>query len=507
MRVTTRRKIRQAAALLLMLLLLPLSFPAEAVQPEKTAAHSLLENLPFSVDGGEAQTVKTLHYGYGNNRYVSLRDVANALSGSAKSFSLTIREGGVYIVPGAPYVPAGGEGQGFPAQTQAGGPYVFTTAGILANPIYYGDRALRYPNFLGTNPSGVTDCYLSVTDLALIMDLDLAVSADGMRLDTAGHFHVDLETLEREGFYCEVHSALVGDADTGEIYAAWEPDLSVPIASTTKLMTVLCLMDAAAAGEMTMEDSVTIPAEAAALSRSADGVLPMTAGQSASVPDLLRGMLLPSSNECALALAVHLDGSEEAFAARMNRKAREIGLSDSAVFFNCHGLPMFTDNLAATKVQNRMTARDMFLLCSHLLHTWPEVTNITSLKTAHLETLNADVGNANPLLYNIPGVVGLKTGTTNMSGLCLVAAMEAEDVNGQTHTLLAMEFGAEDSAARVTFSEELLCFGLQRLQGEALSEAETPAPEAPADESGPNGLPDNAEDLMQLVLRALRESA
>ena len=362
MRVTTRRKIRQAAALLLMLLLLPLSFPAEAAQPEKTAAHSLLENLPFSVDGGEALTVKTLHYSYGNNRYVSLRDVAYALSGTVKSFSLAFQDGSVYITSGAPYTPAGGEGQGFPAQTQAGGPYVFTTAGILANPIFYNDRVLRYPNFLAVNPSGVTDCYLSVTDLALIMDLDLQVSADGMLLDTAGHFSIDLDALEREGFYCEVHSALVGDADTGEIYAAWEPDLSVPIASTTKLMTVLCLLDAAAAGEMTLEDTVTIPAEAAALSRSADGVIPMTAGQSASVPDLLRGMLLPSSNECALALAVHLDGSEAAFVERMNRKAREIGLSDSAVFFNCHGLPMFTDNLAATKVQNRMTARDMFLL-------------------------------------------------------------------------------------------------------------------------------------------------
>ena len=506
MRVTTRRKIRQAAALLLVLLLLPLSFPAEAAQPEKTAAHSLLENLPFSVDGGEALTVKTLHYSYGNNRYVSLRDVAYALSGTVKSFSLAFQDGSVYITSGAPYTPAGGEGQGFPAQTQAGGPYVFTTAGILVNPIFYNDRVLRYPNFLAVNPSGVTDCYLSVTDLALIMDLDLQVSADGMLLDTAGHFSIDLDALEREDFYCEVHSALVGDADTGEIYAAWEPDLSVPIASTTKLMTVLCLLDAAAAGEMTLEDTVTIPAEAAALSRSADGVIPMTAGQSASVPDLMRGMLLPSSNECALALAVHLDGSEEAFVKRMNRKAREIGLSDSAVFFNCHGLPMFTDTLAATKVQNRMTARDMFLLCSHLLHTWPEVTNITSLKIAHLETLNADVGNSNPLLYNIPGVVGLKTGTTNMSGLCLVAAMEAAGPDGRTHTLLAMEFGAEDSPARVTFSEELLYYGLQRLRGEAPA-AETPTPEAPADEPGPSGIPDNAEDLMRLVLGKLRESA
>ncbi len=115
------------------------------------------------------------------------------------------------------------------------------------------------------------------------------------------------------------------------------------------------------------------------------------------------------------------------------------------------------------------------------------------------------MGKSNPLLYNIPGVVGLKTGTTNMSGLCLVAAMEAQAQDGRTHTLLAMEFGAEDSPARVTFSEELLYYGLQRLQGEAPAAAA--AEPEPADEPEPTGIPDNAEDLMQLVLRRLRESA
>ena len=499
--MTTRHSCRQLAALLLILLLLPVSLPAHA---ETTQEHRLLENLPFSVDGGEAQIVKTLHYTYSNNRYVSLRDVAAALNGTPKSFSLTLQNGSVLIVSGAAYTPVGGEGQGFPAQTAGGAPYTLATGFIQPNPILYDGRALRYPNFLAVNPSGVSDCYLSVTDLAMIMDLDLQVSGDGMRLNTGGQFHVDLDTLRQEGFYCEVHSALVGDADTGEIYAAWEPDLSVPIASTTKLMTLLCLMDAVSAGEMTLDDSVTIPPESAALSRSQDGMIPMDAGQSASVRDLLHGMLLPSSNECALALAVHLDGSEAAFVERMNRKAREIGLSDSAAFYNCHGLPMFTDDLAASKIQNHMTARDMFLLASHLLHSYPGITEITSLKNARLETLNASVDNSNPLLYNVPGVVGLKTGTTNMSGLCLVTAMEAADAQGTTHTLLALEFGAEDGAVRATFSEELLRYGLQRLRGGSAPEevvaAETPEASSP-------GLPDNAEALMQLVLGRLRESA
>ena len=112
--VSMRLKRRLPAALLIVLLLLPLSFPAAAAQTESGTSHSLLENLPFSVDGGEATIVKTIHYSYGNNRYVSLRDIAFALNGTAKSFSLTIRDGSVVIGSGAPYTPAGGEGQGFP---------------------------------------------------------------------------------------------------------------------------------------------------------------------------------------------------------------------------------------------------------------------------------------------------------------------------------------------------------------------------------------------------------
>ena len=498
MRVTMRHKTRYIAALLALLLFA--AFPARTACAETGAVHSLLENLPFIVDGGEARTVKTLNYTYGNNRYVSLRDVAAALSGTAKRFSLAFRDGSVIIGAGEAYTPVGGEGKGFPAQTAAGAPYLFSTSGLQVNPIQYDGRTLRYPNFLATDPSGVADCYLSVTDLALFMDLDLQVSGEGMVLNSEGHLTIDLDTLRREGFYCEVHSALVGDADTGEIYASWEPDLPVPIASTTKLMTYLCLMDAVSAGEMTLDDTVTIPPEAAALSRSEDGTIPMTGGQLTNVQELLRGMLLPSSNECALALAIHLDGSEAAFVERMNRKAREIGLSNTAMFFNCHGLPTFTDDLAAIKVQNRMTARDMFLLASHLLHSYPELTDLTSLKNARLETLNASVDNTNPLLYNVPGVVGLKTGTTNMSGLCLVTAMRAEDAQGQPHMLLALEFGAEDGSVRVTFSEQLLRYGLQRLRGDTAAETESSVDKTPA------ALPDNAEDLMQLVLAGLRES-
>lgn len=491
MSVSAGKTLRRCLCALLALLLL--TVPPVQARAETLIEQPLLENLLLSVDGAEPKPVRTLHYGYGNNRYVSMRDVAAALGGTPRRFNVSISGNQIVMTSGADYTPAGGENQAFPDRNpNTGGLYVYTTQPLALNPIQLDGRELRYLSFLGTNAASRQDCFISLTDLAMQLDLELSVSAAGMAVNTAGHFSIDLETLESEGFYYEVHSALLGDAATGEIYAAWMPELPVPIASTSKLMTFVVVMDALRDGQISLADAVTIPEEAARLSRTPDGMIYMQAGQQSSVPDLLCGMLLPSSNECALALAVHTAGSEEAFVARMNRKAQALGLSDSTVFYNCNGLPVYTDNLTATKVQNRMSALDMFKLVTYLLETYPEVTDITSMKSAVLESLDATVLNSNPLLYNLPGVVGLKTGTTNMSGACLVTLLETEDASGQPHALVAVEFGAEDSSVRTTLSEELLRYGLQRLGASA---APRPSP-APA-------IPRSAEELIRLALRAL----
>lgn len=452
-----KSKLRGTLCLALTLaLLLSIQAPVFA---DTVETHTALENIALSVDGGAPMTVKAVHYSYGNNRFVSLRDMAAALSGTARRFSLHIANEQIYLASGADYSPIGGENEPFPDLAGS-----YTTRPLAYNALELDGRALRYPSFLGVNTASQQDCFLSLTDLAMQLDLDVAVSSGGMTVNTATGFHLDLEALENEGFYYEIHSALAGDATTGLIYAGWETELPVPIASTTKLMSFVVLMDAVRDGEITLEDSVTITDEAVRLSRTPDGTIYMESGWAVTVPDLLCGMLLRSSNECALALAIHAAGSEEAFVARMNRKAEALGLSDGAVFYNCHGLPVYTDNLAATKIQNRMSALDMFRLVCYLLRTYPEVTRITSLRTAELGSLKTSVSNTNPLLYNLPGVVGLKTGTTNMSGSCLVTAMEAQDPDGAAHMLVSVVFGAEDSAARNTLSEELLRYTVQRLQ-------------------------------------------
>ncbi len=462
------------------LMLKPLTVTAED--------HKILENLPVCVDGAERDTViKTLHYAYEYNRYVSLRDMALALNGSGSSFDVSYSNETFDIATGKAYSVRGGEGEGFVSKGGAEDPY--RTGGMKNSLLSRDGTALKYSCFTGKNGSGVQDLYVSVTDLAMILDTYMSVEDERLCIESGRPFYVDMERLEDEGFFSEVSAALAGDVTSGEIYASYRGDLPVAIASTTKLMSYLVIMDAVSAGELKLSDEVTIPPEAEALSKTSDGVIAMTAGSTATAEELLYGALLPSSNESVLTLAIRVAGSEEAFVERMNRKAAEIGLSAGCRFYNCHGLPVFTDTLAATKMQNTMSAADMFALISHILGVYPQITDITSKRSVRLESFGREVKNTNPVLYNLPGCVGLKTGTTYMAGACLVSAAVVTDAAGKEHTVAAVEFGAEDSTVRCTLSEILLRYGMQKVRG---TETES--------SDGQSAIPGDAEGLIRLIL-------
>lgn len=484
---------RSKRILLTLILLFVWLVPSKEVQAADEK-HSIYEDLKISVDNGASKVVKTIHYKYENNRYISLRDLAGAVSGTGKQFELAVADTSVTITTGEEYKPAGGENEPFVIPEDVTD-YAVTTKALRLNAMTIDGQNVRYHTLIGKNGAEINDCYMSLTDAAMMMDLALTLDAQGLHLDTSGHFRLDMDALKAQGFFQEVHSALVGDVTTGEIYASYEENLSVPIASTTKLMTYLCVMDAVTDGKIRLEDTVVISPNAEALSKTSDGVVPMTAGQEATVRELLYGLLLQSSNECAVALAEHICGNEAAFVERMNAKAAAIGLSAEAVFYNSNGLPRFTDTVAASKIQNHMSAKDMFLLSAHILRVYPEILEITDSFTAELPSFGMSVKNTNPMLYNLPEAVGLKTGTTDMAGACLVSALEAEAPDGSKHYIVAVEFGAEDGTVRCTLSEEMLLYGKQALQegtggtGTAFTETD--------------GMPGNAEELIRAVLRNL----
>ncbi len=435
----------------------------------RAITHDELEDLVLVRQDGETFMIGTIHYAYGNNRYISLRDTAYALAGTDRHFDVSTGSDETAIVTGRDYEPVGGEDTEFDSDE-------YSTEGLKINPVTIDGRDCMYYSFAGKNNDGNRDLYISITDLAMALDLNLSMDTESDRIILGdGGFVVDIDEYAAQGLYDEVTSAIVGDAMTGEVFASFNADVSVSCASTTKLMTYLCIMDAVGEGDISLDDTVEISANAAALSQTSDGVIRMKEGQSAKLSDLLYALLLPSSNEAALALAEHLDGTEETFVERMNNKVQELFLSDATYFYNCHGLPEYSDTVAASKIQNHISAYDMFILASHILNKDPEIREITSTQKYKLDAFKTEVKNTNPLLYNLPGTVGLKTGTTKASGSSLVAAYDLHDDTG-VKTIVAVEYGAEDAASRNTVTEILMRYGIQCDSSSSYNAVEEPFP-------------------------------
>ena len=417
------------------------------------ASYEIPGTCQVQADTGTAYTVKILDYDYGNNTYFSLRDMAMVLKDTDKAFSLAITKYTIALNPGEAYEPVGGENDSWDNTENP-------NISLRRNEFKVNGQDTVYYTLTAMMPSGYYDCFMMAADLAMTLDMDITVLGNGvLQVHTQAPFSVSPASLEQAGYFNGVNSVLAGDVTTGEIYYKYQSDTAYPIASTSKLMTCLLVMDALSAGQITLEEEVVVSDAAYALSVSNDGFIALKAGEKVTVQDLLIGALLPSSNECALCLAEAVAGSEEAFVQMMNQKSKELGLSQT-IFFNCNGLPVYTKDPVPAKLQNRMSAEDMFRLVSYLLRVYPQVTDITSLKSASLESLGIEVGSTNPLLYNMSGVTGLKTGTTNKAGACLVTSLTADDGNME-HDLAVIVLGTEDSVERGRVSGLLAKYALE----------------------------------------------
>lgn len=449
-----------------------------SLAPRVDAAQLDGVNLAVSIDGGDLVTVKAYQSSYGNNLLISLRDLAAALSGTDKAFDIAIEpdeESGTHIAVrmGSDYIPVGGENEPTDDLEVADSFYASTAY----NKLYIDEQEMRLPTYLHTeSEERPADIYLRLVDLGMYWNLALAYTGeDALSIDTAADYVYDLMGLEADGYFQDLHAIVLADADTGCILYGSNADQPTQIASTTKLMTYLLVKEALDAGAFAEDSLYTVSEEVYRLANSEDGIYrrsgkygTLKEGDQVTVEDLLKAMLMISANEAATALAEMVSGSEEAFAQLMNQRAQELGLT-SAVFYNPHGLPSYTQDATTTKRQNEMSAGDMFRLVQYLLQHYREhLTAITRQIEADLPSfgqtkdgVTAYTRNTNSLLYNLPDCLGFKTGTTNRSGSNLVAGLPVTDSNGDTHDLVVVIFGAEDDAERYEKSTWLLKYAQQ----------------------------------------------
>ncbi len=429
-----------AVFLCLLLLIPPLAFADEP--PYSVTVHVGTGSIP----------VRARMDGFENNVYLCLPDLSAALSSTSKQFRIDFASN---PTDGDHFIITSGQPASAPSAAQEGAVPVVDALFPWRNRLFKDGVELKYY----THRSG-NILYMSLTDIQLLFDLTIERNADGsLRIYPERPFAPDIYALEQEGFFEAFNSIILGDADTGKYLYTWQDGRSVPIASLSKLMSYLLIAEAVHDGRVQLYDAVPISEKAAALSRSPDGQVELTAGTGVPLTELLDAMLLASSNESALALAEYLAGSEEAFVAAMNRRALELGLR-SACFHSPHGLPVYTPSNVPAKLQNTMTASDLFRLSSYLLKNYPALTTRTSQRFATLPTLDYTTANSNPMVFNLPGVNGLKTGNTNRAGYCLVSSLPLT-VDGETHTILLIVLGAETAMMRNQASEILLRYARQ----------------------------------------------
>jgi serine-type D-Ala-D-Ala carboxypeptidase (penicillin-binding protein 5/6) len=206
-----------------------------------------------------------------------------------------------------------------------------------------------------------------------------------------------------------------------------DEEVGRPPASTTKVMTVLLALEAG-----TITDVVTVSARAAELGRVPGGAtLNLQAGQQIPMADLLAGLMLRSGNDAAVAVAEHVAGSEDAFVQRMNTRAGELGM-DGTEFLNASGL--------TNDPRHRSSPLDLARLSAVAME-HPEFVEWAGARSLSVPGLGL-MENRNELLGRYEGATGVKTGYTNLAGMCLVASATRGD-----RTLYAVVLGSEASFA------------------------------------------------------------
>ncbi|MGB3555778.1 MAG: D-alanyl-D-alanine carboxypeptidase family protein [Jannaschia sp.] len=239
------------------------------------------------------------------------------------------------------------------------------------------------------------------------------------------------------------YAEMVIDARTGEVLRSRNADTRLHPASLTKMMTLYIAFEAIRRGEITLDSEVRISRNAASEPPSKLG---LRSGQKIALRYLIRAAAVKSANDAATAIGEAIAGSESAFADRMNRTARALGMG-STTFRNAHGL---------TQSGHMSTARDMTVMGRRLFYDYPEYYNLFSRRTTDAGV--TQVRNTNRRLLNAyKGADGIKTGYTNAAGFNLVASAERG-----SERVIATVFGGRSTATRNARIAELLDLGFER---------------------------------------------
>ncbi|MDI9818219.1 MULTISPECIES: D-alanyl-D-alanine carboxypeptidase family protein [unclassified Legionella] len=249
------------------------------------------------------------------------------------------------------------------------------------------------------------------------------------------------------------------DVNSRKIIAEKNSEEKLPPASLTKMMTLYVISNALNNGQIHLNDNVRISRDAW---KTGGSRMFVKEGQSVSIEDLLKGIIVDSGNDACVAMAEHLGGSEAGFADIMNQQAQTLGMKDSH----------FTDSTGLPHADLYTTAKDLAILGSSLVNNFPQYYHWYKQKWFTYNGIRQP--NRNRLLWRDSQVDGIKTGHTTEAGYCLVSSAKRQSMR-----LLAVVLGSPSEAARADDSERLLNYGFRFFETHELYKQGQPMTEVP----------------------------
>ncbi|MDY3917373.1 MAG: D-alanyl-D-alanine carboxypeptidase family protein [Candidatus Limivivens sp.] len=273
-----------------------------------------------------------------------------------------------------------------------------------------------------------------------------------------------LAGAEGENLELEAPNAILMEASTGAVLYEKAADEKKSPASVTKIMTLLLIFEALEEGRIQLTDEVVTSAHAKSMGGSQ---VFLEEGEKQSVETLIKCIVVASGNDAAVAMAEHLAGTDTEFVARMNEKAKNLGMENTH-FVDCCGL---TDD-----DQHYTSARDIGIMTRELITRFPEIYEYSTIWMENIThvtrqgTSEFGLTNTNKLLRSFEGCLGLKTGSTSKAKYCLSATARRNGIE-----LIAVVLAAPDSKTRFANAASLLNYGFGKCRMYTDENAQAPS--------------------------------
>lgn len=295
---------------------------------------------------------------------------------------------------------------------------------------------------------------ISITLLVIIFSwsCSLATDIDSIYVwsDNASSISTtnNVDEVEKEGNFLGLTcgSAVLMDQETGSILYEHNSHTQLRPASVTKVMSLLLIMESIDNEIISLTDNVNCSEHAASMGGSQ---IWLDTTETLTVDEMLKAICIVSANDCTVALAEYISGSEELFVEQMNRRAKELGMNDT-VFKNCHGID---------EDGHVTSSYDIALMSSELITKHSSITKYTTIWMDSLRDGKSGLVNTNKLIRNYTGTTGLKTGSTSLALYNLSATATRDNLS-----LIAVIMQGQTSAIRFSEAEKLLDYGFSNYQ-------------------------------------------